>query len=206
MAKSDLRQQLEKEYRRLAKQADQRLVRIEEYAKKTRFKGVKKFAYRVAMRDIRAWSGSKAKRFNTRPPENTNQLKAKIADIKKFLQSDSSTLRKTKTNRGIIDIYETRAKTLNDNWGTNFTWQDMAKFFESSTSEKIDTMMSSDAKMRAIGVIHQNKDKVKKLIKQAGNKHLVVDEKKVDDVVSYNVDKILNEFSKSEINKLFGSN
>lgn len=206
MAKTDLRKELEKEYRRLAKQADQRLVRIEDYAKKTRFKGVKKFEYRVAMRDIRSWSGSKAKRFNTKPPENTNQLKAKIADIKKFLQSDSSTLRKTKTNRGIIDIYESRAKTLNDNWGTNFTWQDMAKFFESSASEKIDNMMSSKAKMKAIGVIHQNKEKIKEVIKQKGEKHLQVEDEEIDDVVKFNVDKIINELSRSEVNKLFGSN
>lgn len=206
MAKTDLRNELEKEYKRLAKQADQRLVRLEQYAKQTKFKGVLEFAYKVAMRDIKAWGGSKAKRFNIKAPENTNQLKAKIADIKKFLSADSSTLRATKTNKGVLSIYERRAKTLNEKYGTNFSWQDLAKFFDSSINEKLDAQMSSDAKMEAIAVIQHNKEAVRKAIKASGEKHIDVDPDKVDDVIEFNVNQILNDFSKKDINKLFGSN
>ena len=206
MAKTDLRNELEREYKRLAKQADQRLVRLEQYAKQSRFKGVLQFAYKVAMRDIKAWGGSKATRFNIKAPENTNQLKAKIADIKKFLSADSSTLRATKTNKGVLAIYEKRAKTLNENYGTNFSWQDLAKFFDSSINEKLDAQMSSDAKMEAIAVIQQNKEAVRKAIKASGEKHIDLDPDKVDDVVEFNVNQILNDYGKKDINKLFGSN
>lgn len=206
MAKTDLRNELEREYKRLAKQADQRLVRLERYAKQTKFKGVLQFAYKVAMRDIKAWGGSTATRFNIKAPENTNQLKAKIADIKKFLSADSSTLRATKTNKGVLSIYEKRAKTLNENYGTNFSWQDLAKFFDSSINEKLDAQMSSDAKMEAIAVIQQNKDAVRKAIKASGEKHIDLDPDKVDDVIEFNVNQILNDYGKKDINKLFGSN
>lgn len=206
MAKTDLRKELEREYKRLAKQADQRLVRLEKYAQETKFRGVLEFAYKVAMRDIKAWGGSGAKRFNIKAPENTNQLKAKIADIKKFLSADSSTLRATKTNKGVLSIYEKRAKTLNDKYGTNFSWQDLAKFFDSSINEKLDAQMSSDAKMEAIAVIQHNKEAVRKAIKASGEKHIDVDPEKVDSVVEFNVNQILNEFGKKDINKLFGSN
>ena len=83
MKKSNTRLLLEKEYRKLAKRADQRLLRLEEYAGRKGFSGILSFAYRVAKRDIRSWSGDTQKkpRFNTAPPKNTNQLKAKIADI-----------------------------------------------------------------------------------------------------------------------------
>ena len=206
MAKTELRKQLEKEYKRLAKQADQRMVRLERYAKETKFRGVLEFAYKVAMRDIKTWGGSKATRFNIKPPENTNQLKAKIADIKKFLTADSSTLKATKTNKGILSIYEKRAKTINDKYGTNFSWRNLAKFFDSSINEKLDAQMSSDAKMEAIAVIQHNKEAVRKAIKESGEKHIDVDPDKVDSVVEFNVNQILNEYGKKDINKLFGSN
>lgn len=206
MAKSEVRMELEKEYRQLAKRADQRLVRLEKYAQDTQFKGVLQFAYKVAMRDIKSWSGSEATRFNVKPPENTNQLKAKIADIRKFLEAESSTLRPTKTNKGILSIYEKRAKTLNQNYGTNFKWQDLAKFFDASVNDKLDRMMSSEAKMKAIGVMQSNKAQINKLIKQAGEKHIDVDPERVDDITRFNIDQILNEFGQKDIKKLMGSN
>lgn len=198
---TDKRKALEREYRKLAKRADQRLVRLEEYAEREGFAGILKFAYRKAMRDIKVWAGDKATRFNTKPPSNTNQLKAKIKDIQTFLQSASSTLGKTKETSGVLDIYERRANTLNEKYGTNFTWQDLAKFFESGINEKLDNRLDSDTKMSVIAQIQANQQTIEKALKTGSDVHLDID----DDVVDFEVQQVLNDYGLKEIGDLFGS-
>ena len=207
MKKSNTRLSLEKEYRKLAKRADQRLLRLEEYARRKGFSGILSFAYRVAKRDIRSWSGDTQKkpRFNTAPPKNTNQLKAKIADIKKFLESDTSVLGSSRSGqRGVLSIYEQRAKTINDKYGTNFSWEDLAKFFDSTVNEKMDSMLDSEAKMIAIARIQANEDQIVKQLKNGQEVNISLPED--DDVIEFEVNKILNEYGIEEISKLFGSN
>ena len=124
-------------YRKLAKRADQRLVRLEGYRHDKGFKGITEYAYKTAMRDIQSYSGQGAKRFNTAPPpENpkgrdpNRALKEKIADIEKFLASPTS------TKKGVIAVNKKRADALNNSsklFGdepANFTWQEWANFWE----------------------------------------------------------------------------
>lgn len=80
----------EQNYRRLAKVADQRLVRLESYAHDKGYKEVKNFAYNRALSDINNWTKG-GKRFNTRPPKNQHQMIAKINNILTFLNSPTST-------------------------------------------------------------------------------------------------------------------
>ena len=201
---TDRRQALEKEYRRLAKRADQRLVRIEKYSDpksdqyNPKYKSMKKYAYRVAQRDIRAWSGENASRFNTTPPKNTNQLKAKIADIKKFLQSASSTIGRTAETRGLSEIYERRADTLNERYGTSFTWKDLATFFESGVNEKLDQQYDSKTKMEVIATIQANRSKVQRAIKKGTEVNLNLD----DEVMENEINNIISEYGQDLINAL----
>ena len=146
---------LEAVYRTLAKTADQRLVRLEEYSKEENMGDALRWSYARAMRDIEAWSGSEANRFNTAPPKNRMQLIAKIKDIQEFLEAPSS------TKQGIKKIYQDRATTINKEFGTNFSWQDLGDFFESEMFTKMDKVKGSDTIVRAIGSIIRNKDKVK---------------------------------------------
>lgn len=141
------REQLEAEYKKLAKKADRRLRALESYAHDKHFSGIKGYAYARAMRDIQQYSGVGAKRFDTKAPENTNQLKAKINDIKQFLDAPTS------TKTGVKQIYQKRADTININQGTNFSWQDLANYFESASSEKIAKEYGSKTMIMAIGVI-----------------------------------------------------
>lgn len=120
---------VERYYKRLAKQADQRLVRIEKLSQEEGFAGVTKYAYARAQHDIKQWGGN---RFNQNQPKDINQLKAKIKDIKNFLQSQTS------TKSGILKTYKQRAKTINDKYNTKFTWQELAVFFESGLAAKGD--------------------------------------------------------------------
>lgn len=166
---------LEKEYRKLAKRADQRLVRLERYAKRPKYKEVLTFAYARAMRDIRAWSGENANRFNTKPPSNTNQLKAKINDIKYFLQAASSSIKPTKDNAvynergeiisgGIELTYQKRAETLNEKYkdeGLNVTWKNIGDLFNSPLYRKmLNKYKSSDQAVRIIGTLQKSERKV----------------------------------------------
>ena len=193
------RKALEHEYRKLAKRADQRLVRLERYAQESGYHGILQFAYKKAMRNIRSWSGDKANRFNTKPPSNTNQLKAKIADIKNFLESATSTLKPTKQNEGVLAVYERRAKTINEKYGTDFTWETMAKFFDSGINKKLDTQLDSDTKMETIAVIQQNADQIRKKVKENEDIHITVE----DPVLEFEVNKILEDYGLKDISELF---
>lgn len=191
--KSQTRIDLEEKYRQLAKRADQRLVRLEKLSGQKGFEKVLQYAYRVAMRDIRSWSGSDARRFNTRPPKNTAQLKAKIADIEKFLESVTS------TKTGIVTSYDNRVKKFNEKYGTDFTGSELSEFFKSTLYKKMDSKVEvSDTIMRAIAVITQNEDYIRKQIENHQPIHIDVD----DMHVKSTVDRFVR-YYKKDITKFF---
>lgn len=152
---------LTKIYRTLAKTADQRLVRLEGYRHEQNFKVADKWAYARAMRDIQAWSGEEATRFNTKPPASVAQLQAKIQDIKTFLLSPSS------TKQGIIKMYQKRANTINAKYGTNFKWDEIGTFFESEAWQQADEKFASESAMTVLATIYKNKEKIVEGIKKA---------------------------------------
>lgn len=166
---------LVKEYRKLAKRADQRLVRLERYAQQPKYSNVTQFAYKKAMRDIRSWSGENATRFNTKPPSHISKLQAKINDIKAFLGSASSTIKPTPDNAvrndrgeiigGGIDLtYQKRADTLNARYGTNISWENVGSIFESQLYRKLIKKYGAQASksiVRDIGKLQQNEKQIK---------------------------------------------
>lgn len=145
-------------YIRLAKQADQRLVRIQKLSKEKGYEAVTSYAYATAMNDLKNFG---QKRFNAKIPDPTTKkgkvlFKEKLATVKEFLQSPSS------TKGGIKDIYELKADTINSRYGTNFNWQDMADFFSSGYAEKLfKELKASKTVIKAIGVIQKNMKEVK---------------------------------------------
>lgn len=164
------------EYRKLAKRADQRLVRLERYSKQEKYQHVTEYAYARAMRDIRSWSGKDATRFNTKPPKRLDSLMAKINDIKGFLQSASSTIKPTADNAirnergeivgGGIDLtYQKRADTLNSRYGTNVSWENVGSIFESSLYRKLSNKYkSSKTAVRIIGKLQASDKDIKNAI------------------------------------------
>ena len=141
-------------YRRIAKVADQRLVRLERLADQAGYGNADQWAYKKAMRDISTWSGDAATRFNTKPPENIKQLQAKINDIKAFLGAPSS------TKSGIQRVYQSRANTINNKYGTNFSTGDLEDLFSSAFWKKVDAKkIDSDTVMKAIGYITERIEK-----------------------------------------------
>lgn len=156
-------------YRRLAKTADQRLVRLEQLSKQENFAAVTGYSYKRALKDIHMWSGAEAMRFNTAPPDNQAQLLAKIADIKQFIEAPTS------TKGQIVIIYKKRADTLNKKYGTKFTWQSLATYHDSGLADKMDAKYGSKTALKIIANI-QAKDKAEiEAIKEAENRHKVAD-------------------------------
>lgn len=152
------REEIEKEYNRLAKKADARLRALESYQYQKNFKTATKWAYAKAMRDIKSWGGNK--RFQTSPKKLTDtELQMKLKDIETFLESPTS------TKKGIINVYKKRVDTLNKRLGTNFTWNEFANFIKSDTYKKIDTLFGSDTIFTVIGKTKNlTKKKVDKML------------------------------------------
>ena len=147
-------------YKRLAKVADQRLVRLEQLSTQPGFEKVTKFAYDKAMRDLELYGGGK--RFNTKPPLNKDGtvdnrlLSEKLADMRAFLSSVTS------TKQGIVSVYTERAKTFNTQFGTNYSWQDLADFYQSGDADKALQAASSATVQKAIGKIQHAKEQMLK--------------------------------------------
>lgn len=148
-------------YRRLAKVADQRLVRLEALKYQKHFKHVESFAYSRAMYDIRSWSGKDATRFNTKPPENEEELRAKINDIKHFIEMPTS------YKQGIVNTYKKSADTLNKNYGTDFTWEDMGNFYEREHNIDWEKRLGYKTSLYTIGVMQKNKKAIKDAVERA---------------------------------------
>lgn len=164
---------LQQYYRRLAKTADQRLVRLESYEHDRYFKPATQWAYAKAQKDIQKWQNKgpedKRLRFNTAPPKGEEQMLAKINDIKSFLESPTS------TKQGIINVYKKRADTLNRKYGTQFTWQSLAKYYESGQAEVWDAKFGSKTALKTIAQLQKQEKKVKEAIKKAEAKDIRVD-------------------------------
>lgn len=155
---------LVKEYRKLAKRADQRLVRLEGQRHHKKYKNILEFAYKTAIKDIRSWSGKKAKRFNTEPPKQVEDLVAKIADIKKFLNSPTS--RVNWLNR----ITSSLNKTFFGNDKKQYlTWEEYANFFDKNDADNTDSRFEYNMLIKSGGLMKKyniNSDNVEQKLNQ----------------------------------------
>lgn len=190
--------ELEKVYRTLAKSADQRIVRLEQYAKEKDFKTATQWAYRRAMHDIEQWSGSEATRFNTKPPSSKTDLLSKIKDIENFLESETS------TKKGIVSVYKRKAESLNKSmkrenpdW-VDVSWQDMAQYFQSSLYDKIDKQYGSKTKMMVMSTLKKKKAEIAEDIKNKKDVHIKVE----DEEVQAKLNDIFNTYSKETLDLL----
>lgn len=156
---------------RLAKQADQRMVRLEKLTKDKLFKSADKYAYARAAKDIKSWGGTaegKQPRWNRAMPSKAESLRAKIADMKNFLMSPTS------TKKGIVDVYQKRADTLNKKLGTDFTWEELANYFESGIADKADKNYGgSSTALIAFYNLKVSAEEQAEQIKKANDQHTV---------------------------------
>lgn len=188
------------EYRQKAKKADQRLVRLEALSHEKHFEGVLEFAYKGAIRDIKSWGGDR--RFNTAPPVKLTELRAKIADIDKFIRPGN-----TSTKSGIVKIYKKRADTINKRYakeyGVKFTWEDIANYYEDKKSQRESIKLASKTEIRALAVLKRMSiDKEINEIQDTKEKIQRVTGK--DKILSKEVEKLTKQGL--DYNKLMGGN
>ena len=173
----DSRSELLKVYRTAAKAADQRLVRLEQVSMEDNYHVARLWAYAKAERFIKEWSGPEATRFNTKAPESDTQLRQKIEDIRSFLEAPTS------TKTGIRQVHQKRANTLNEAYGTNFKWNDVATFFDSDLRNKMERRMGSETMVRVVAYMQKNKKQVVKAVESANTKDMKVPDNMVGNLV-----------------------
>lgn len=157
------RKELIKDFKRNAKVANLRLQRLEEYAQESGFSVATAWGYRKALRDIHQISGENADRFDLTPPTDDKELFLLNQKIKEFLDSPTS------TKAGIKRVYIQKADTINERYGTNFSWQDLAKFMESETFSKLEGQFTSKSVLRTLGVLQNNVKDLDEKIREAAD-------------------------------------
>lgn len=169
-------------YNKLAKKADRRMRELERFSRYDEYSSVLNYAYRMAEHDIKSWTPpeglSKKPRWQRNAPADTISLQAKIRDIEKFLR------KKTSTITGVKEIYIKRTDTINKKYGTNFTWEQLANYFESGFAEKANDKYGSKTALRAIGVLQKNKEQALKTIKEKSENNIQVKGVKVKEAVN----------------------
>lgn len=190
---------LVKQYRKLAKRADQRLVRLEKLSGQSDFKQVKQWAYKNAVTDALEWGANPKKpRFNIAPPKSKISLQAKIRDIENFLEKPTS------TKQGIIEVYESKAKTLNEKYkeyGLNLNWSDVGTFFESTLYKKLSKKYSSGTVIKAIATMKQNEKQLIKDFNENKASHIKTED---NDMIINDAIKRMTSYYKKDVQKLLG--
>lgn len=195
-------------YRRVAKTADQRLVRLEALSTQKNFKQVKQWAYKNAARDAAEWGANPNKpRFNIKPPVNKTagtieevlnrtSTRAKINDMLNFLEKPTS------TKADIIKIYQQKADTLNEKYkeyNLNLSWSDVGDFFESSLYKKLAKKYSSGTVVKAIATIKNNEEEVLTDFKKHQSSHIKTED---NDIVIDDAIKRMTSYYKADVRKL----
>lgn len=167
----NIKQDLLDEYIRLAKKANRRLKSLERLSADENFKSVLNWSYRRAIHDIKTWGGNK--RFIVSDSKlsklSTQTLSAMRNDVYFFLNS------KTSTKRDIIKNYKEKTATFNKKYGLNWSWKDMANYFENDgLRDKLEQVgFSSKTSLMLIGVFRKNPEEIEKIIKDFNNNHKV---------------------------------
>lgn len=162
--------ELKKEYRQLASTADKRLRTLENAVESGRVKDATKYAYQRALRDINSYTKvekGKPAKFNTAPPKSIAGLKRKLADINRFLDSETSTV------GGIHNAYDKRAEKLSDMYGFKFDRETMRMFDNENLREIMygDKGLGSDTVIKVIGKMRKKKKAVEQYIEGMKNRN-----------------------------------
>lgn len=189
--------ELNKIYRRVAKVADQRLVRLEQLSRQKDFKQVKQWAYKNAIQDALEWGANVNKpRFNIKPPSKRYAVKAKINDMLNFIEKPTS------TRAGIVEVYESKAKTLNEKYkeyGLNLNWSDVGTFFESTLYKKLSKKYSSGTVIKAIATMKQNEAQLIKDFDDHKASHIKTED---NDMIINDAIKRMTSYYKNDVKKL----
>ena len=165
--------------RKLAKRANQRLKRLEDYAKKPGYSSITKYAYANAENYIRTFLKKEKglPRFQERVKldeklkgadeseyykKNVQKQRLHIKAMEEFLSSESSTLGQSRSGpktKGIKAIYDKRAQTISDkflkDYGYEMNADDLKRFFDSRKQAKLENDYGSNQMFIIASVIRK---------------------------------------------------
>ena len=175
---------VQKESRKLAKRANQRLVRLEQYSEREGLSDILKFAYKRAQQYIQTNLGVgpsgkgrykenvKLYSINDGTKELTGEAlykanvmiqRQRIKAMTEFLEAESSTLgqaRAGKKTLGIKKIFDQRTKTINEKflkkYGLEMTDSDMKRFFDSKKQAKLEKIVGSARQFVVAAIVKKN--------------------------------------------------
>lgn len=180
MAKSEQRIALEAIYKKLAKRADQRLVRLEKASSAGKISknimssdiAAYMFAERAVQHYDKAGAGityydngsySYKPRFNRGIPKSDKLLRMKIKDIEKFLSMVTSKV------SGIVGVAEKRTRTMNYLYKTNLTTTQWAQIWESGLGDKLIAKYGSKTAFTVLATVRTRKNTFSALLNQVKN-------------------------------------
>lgn len=172
-AKTETYDDLVRQLRKLAKRADQRMVRLEQAEGQRGYEHITSFSYSKAEAEIERFSGTlkegQKPRWNRATPKTKQEVQAKIAAIQRFLGSETS------TKTGVRQGYQRRAETLKSKYGVDIPWQDLGNFFESPAYQKlVGIIPGSKTVAKTLGAMQRNKKAIVEAINEGKVQNLSI--------------------------------
>ena len=183
-SKTQYRLDLEARVKPMMQQANMMLLNLEQMAKQEEYEGIEQFAYRQAMQSIKELRGEGFKRFAL--PKNIHKLEKLERELESFMS------RPTASKKGIEALYEKNAATLNEKFGSKFSWQRMGAFLQAAEFEDMKDKFDSATAMIAMKQIKKHMWGSKKNFIEKLEKHEI---KELDEVDS----DVLADFIKTNI-------
>lgn len=193
MANSKEYQNLKKEYVKLAKRADQRLVRLER-----RFKTAPELegmAYKRAVFDIfKLTAIGGYPRFNRAIPKDIKHLRRALKNVERFLGAVTSTWQGFKRK----DLQK-RVDTLNSKYNTNYSSEDLQRLGSSGLIDRFKNKGGSETGMKALGFVQRKKEELKRLVDKARKQHKKLRDYKEYRELTKDNDTLVNKIIDSEV-------
>lgn len=177
------------EYKAIAKRADRRLRNLEKVAAARPYdKTATEWAYARAMKDIESRFGEGVTRFDRKLPVKSTRLQiiAAISDVQTFLDAPTSSL------SGIKNVYEKRTQTINEKYGTDFKWEDLADLLSSGQYDKLANTYGSQTTWKTIGEMQKKKKEIAKEMNIINSNHKRIsreDESKINKEIADRLEK-----------------
>lgn len=192
MANSEY-QKLKKEYVKLAKRADQRLVRLER--RFTAAPELEGMAYKRAVFDIFKLTGiGGVPRFNRSIPKDMKHLRRALKNVERFLGAVTSTW-KGYTRKDV----QKRVDTLNSKYNTNYSAEDLQRLGSSGLIDRFKDKGGSETGMKALGFVQRKKEELKRLVDKARKQHKKLRDFKEYRELTKDNDTLVNKIIDSEV-------
>lgn len=158
------REEMEKEYKRLAKKADARLRNLEKYEQKG-YQIATRWAYADAMESIERIGGRK--RFDLKLKHLTDkEIKYAIKDVERFLEMKTSSIKEIKT------IQTKRTTTLNNKYGINLSTTQWADIVDYINNTNLNEKYGSNVIMLTLGKVARKGEDIENILKDVSDKKI----------------------------------